>query len=114
MSFTAIKFLLYVFSLALLSHGQQEVWDLLATTHNASDPVRTCDQIAAAISPASQVFFPRKRFTLSFDLRHSNLMGNQATPEYLLDLSHASASSSEASVCSVEPGSTEDVSKIVS
>ena len=41
-------------------------------------------------------------------------MGNQATPEYLLDISHASASSSDASVCSVEPGSTEDVSKIVS
>jgi hypothetical protein len=40
-------------------------------------------------------------------------MDNQATPEYLLDISHASASSSEASVCSVEPGSTKDLSKIV-
>ncbi len=41
-------------------------------------------------------------------------MAVQAAPEYLLDVSHASASSSEASVCSVEPGSAEDVSKIVS
>jgi hypothetical protein len=41
-------------------------------------------------------------------------MGIQAAPEYLLDMSHASASSLEASVCSVEPGSAEDVSKIVS
>ena len=41
-------------------------------------------------------------------------MGNQASSEYVLDLSHASASSSQVSVCSVEPGSTEDVSKIVS
>jgi hypothetical protein len=109
-----IKLLLYAFSLASLSRGQQEVLSLLATTQNSSSPMSTCDQIASAISHASQVFFPRERVILSFGLRYSNLMRNQATPEYVLDLSHASASSSEESVCSVEPGSTEDVSKIVS
>ena len=114
MSLTMFKFLLYAFSLALLSHGQQEALGLLATTLNSSDPMRICDQIAAAISRTSQVFFPRERIILSFGLRYSNLMDNQATTEYLLDISHASASSSQASVCSVEPGSTEDVSKIVS
>lgn len=108
------KFLLYAFSLALLSRGQQGVLDALATTHDSSTPRSICDQIALAISRASQVFFPRERVILSFGLRYSNLMSNQATPEYLLDLSHASASSSQASVCSVEPGSTDDVSKIVS
>jgi hypothetical protein len=114
MPFTTIKFLLYAISLALLSHGQQEVLGLLdAITHNSSDPLSTCDQIAATISCASQVFSPCERVILSFCLRYSNLMDNQATPEYLLDISHAAASSSEASVCSVEPGSTEDVSKIV-
>jgi FAD/FMN-containing dehydrogenase len=41
-------------------------------------------------------------------------MGDQASPEYLIDISHASAASSQASTCSVEPGSAEDVSKIVS
>jgi hypothetical protein len=41
-------------------------------------------------------------------------MGHQAAPEYLLDILHAASSSSQASACSVEPGSTEDVSKIVS
>jgi hypothetical protein len=41
-------------------------------------------------------------------------MGDQAAPEYLLDISHAASSSSQASACSVEPGSAEDVSKIVS
>jgi hypothetical protein len=40
--------------------------------------------------------------------------GDQAAPEYLLDISHAASSSSQASACSVEPGTTEDVSKIVS
>ena len=42
------------------------------------------------------------------------LTGDQASPEYLIDMSHASAASSQASTCSVEPGSSEDVSKIVS
>ena len=43
----------------------------------------------------------------------SNLMVDQAAPEYLFDISHASLSSTEVSACSVEPGSAEDVSKIV-
>ena len=42
------------------------------------------------------------------------MMGDQATPEYLSDISHAASSSSQASACSVEPGSAKDVSKIVS
>lgn len=113
MAFTTIKFLLYAITFALPSQGQQDVLDLLATTHNTSDPMSTCDQIAAAVSCASQVFFPRERVILPFRLRYHNLMDNQATPEYLLDISHASASSSHASVCSVEPGSTDDLSKIV-
>jgi hypothetical protein len=108
--------LLYAFSLALLSlayDGQQDVFGLLATMHNSTDPLNTCDQIATAISGASQVSFPRNRVFLSSGLRYSNLMRDQAAPEYLLDMAHASASSSEMSACSVEPGSTEDVSKIV-
>ena len=108
--------LLYAFSLALLSlayDGQQDVFGLLATMHNSTDPLNTCDHIATAISGASQVSFPHKRVFLSSDLRYYHLMGDQAAPEYLLDMAHASASSSEMSACSVEPGSTEDVSRIV-
>ncbi len=41
------------------------------------------------------------------------LMGCQASSEYQLDISHFAPSSSETSVCSVEPGSAEDVGKIV-
>jgi hypothetical protein len=40
-------------------------------------------------------------------------MGYQASSEYSFDISHPADSASEASVCSVEPGSAEDVSKIV-
>ena len=114
MPLTMFKFLLYAFYLALFLHGQQEALGLLATRNNSSDPIGICDQITAAISRASQVFYPRERFIPSFGLWYSNLMNNQANPEYLLDIFHASTSSTQASVCSVEPGSTEDVAKIVS
>jgi hypothetical protein len=40
-------------------------------------------------------------------------MDDQADPEYSFDISHAASSSTEASACSVEPGSAEDVSEIV-
>jgi hypothetical protein len=64
------KFLLYAFSLALfqVSYGQQEVFDLLAAGINSSVPMRTCDQIAVAVSSASQVFFPCKHVIQFYDI----------------------------------------------
>ncbi|KAH9990418.1 FAD-binding domain-containing protein [Russula vinacea] len=82
--------LLYAVSLALLSYGQPEALG----NHNSSGPLYTCNKIAAAISGASQVFFP-------------------LTLEYLVDIEHAYSSSNEASACSVEPGSSEDVGEIL-
>jgi hypothetical protein len=49
--------LLCVFSLILPSHGLPEAVE----NHNSSDLLCTCNKIAAAISGASQVFFPRER-----------------------------------------------------
>ncbi|KAI0291689.1 hypothetical protein BC826DRAFT_1021694 [Russula brevipes] len=46
-------------------------------------------------------------------LWYSRLMGDQAAPQYFSDVSHASPLSSKVSACSVEPGSAEDLSKIV-
>ncbi|KAH9990394.1 FAD-binding domain-containing protein [Russula vinacea] len=86
----AVATLLCTFSLALLSYGQPETLE----NHNSSDLLCTCNQIAVAISGASQVFFP-------------------TASEYLFDIEHATPSSTEASACSVEPGSAEDVSKIL-
>jgi hypothetical protein len=40
-------------------------------------------------------------------------MDDQAASEYLFDIEHFSSSSTEASACSVEPGSAEDVGEIV-
>jgi hypothetical protein len=100
------KLLVCALPLALLSCGRQEALE----KRNFSDLQSTCDEIAASISDASHVFFPREPFIQS---RYSNLMDDQATPEYLLDIFHASASSTEESACSVETGSAEDLSKIV-
>ena len=84
-------------------------------TRNPSDLLCTCNEISAAISGVSHVFFPRSMSRRSFShLSHFILMCDQAAPEYFLDISHAASSSSQASTCAVEPGSAEDVSKIVS
>ena len=99
--------LLCAFFLALLSYGLPEAPE----KRDSSGILRTCNQIAAAISGASQVYFPRERIILS--LYYFRLNMDQASSNYLSDISHASLSSTEASACSVEPGSSEDVSEIV-
>ena len=99
-------FLLCTFSLSILSYGLPE------PAQTASGVQHTCDQIAAAISGASQVFFPRK--CLMYRLQYCKLIRVQAAPGYTSDIYHASNLSSELSACSVEPGSAEDVGKIVS
>jgi hypothetical protein len=94
------------FSLSILSYGRPEA------VQSPSGLQSTCDQIAAAISGASQVFFPR--MCIMYRLPYRKLISVQAAPEFSSDIYHASNSSSQLSACSVEPGSAEDVSKIVS
>ena len=101
----ALTLILCSFALALLPCGKSAA----SEAPNSSD-LCTCNDIAAAISGESQVFFPRMSLS---HLLHFILMPDQAAPEYLLDIFQASSSSSQASACSVEPGSPEDVSKIV-
>ncbi|KAI0079336.1 FAD dependent oxidoreductase [Panus rudis PR-1116 ss-1] len=62
--------------------------------HHARSLNSTCKQIAEAISPASNVWWP-----LSF--------------HFTKDVSHWAASSSDFASCSVEPGTAEDVGKIL-
>jgi len=82
--------LLCVFFLSLVSHAR------LDAQHNRahSDFLGTCHKIATEISSASQVYFP-------------------PAPQYTSDISHSALSSIQESACSVEPGSAEDVSKIL-
>ena len=98
----ALTMLLCVFSLALLSYGRHEAPE----KPYPSGPIDACNQIAAAISGATQVYFPREPVILS-SFVILRLMIDRASTNYLSDISHASLSSTEASACSVEPGSTE-------
>src|SRR6266852_5623868 len=91
------------FSLSILSYGRPD------PVQRSSDLQHTCDQIAAAISGVSQVFFPR--MCIVYRLPYRKLISVQVAPEYLSDIHHAPISSSEVSACSVEPGSAADVSK---
>ncbi|KAH9060550.1 FAD-binding domain-containing protein [Lactarius vividus] len=70
--------------------GRLETWEQRSPPNFRG----TCDKIAKAVSDASKVFFP-------------------PSTQYLSDISHYAPSSSQESACSVEPGTTEDVSKIL-
>jgi hypothetical protein len=95
--------------LAIASHARPEARE----NQHHSEYLRTCHKIAKDISSASQVFFPRARLVL-FPANPTMLIINQAAPQYTSDISHFALSSIQESACSVEPGSVEDVSKIVS
>jgi len=60
----------------------------------AQDVISVCGQIANAVSDVSAVFY-------------------SPDPSYLADIAHYSTSSTEESVCSVEPGTAEDVGTIL-
>lgn len=76
-----------------------------------SNVASVCKQIAQTISPASEVFQPRKSFPLS----KSHLLNGRAVSfNYFKDIGHWATSSSENASCSVEPGTAADVGKIVS
>ncbi|KAH8989201.1 FAD dependent oxidoreductase [Lactarius hatsudake] len=77
-----------------LAYGYPGKLDDRATLGATSHFKATCHRIAATISNVSEVFLP-------------------PPPQYAVDISHTYASSSEASACSVEPGSADDVSKIL-
>ena len=75
-------------------------------------PAMTLQQQSQALAPHK--YFILVRRSLIYPHFRVILMRDQAEPEFLLDISHFVSSSSQASTCSVEPGSAEDVSKIVS
>jgi hypothetical protein len=86
------------------------LWYWFIPETNAYHP--TCLAIEGAV-PTAYVSYPGKYAHLThFHLQHPsyNFSGNQS---YADDTYHWLPSSSEGSACSVEPGSVEDVSKIV-
>jgi hypothetical protein len=63
-----ITLLLCASFLVLRSHGRPEAFE----KRDSSDLLSTCNQIANAVSGASQVFFPRECGIPSFIILHSN------------------------------------------
>ncbi|KAH8987973.1 FAD-binding domain-containing protein [Lactarius hatsudake] len=90
-SMLSITFLLAAFSLASFSHAS--ISSILTATPSGRYQ-STCRSIANAISNSSQLFYPN-------------------STQYDADIEHAGVSSSQVSVCSVEPGSAADVSIIL-
>ncbi|KAH8996309.1 FAD-binding domain-containing protein [Lactarius akahatsu] len=82
--------LLCTLFLTSAAFGRPKTWEKRASSNFRG----TCDQIAKAVSDASQVFFP-------------------PSTQYLSDIFHFAPSSTQESACSVEPGTAEDVSKIL-
>ena len=69
----------------------------------------TCEKIAMAISSKSQVFYPGELRVLHLyraSLIDSVVLGSQ---EFNFDISHWANTSSQVPVCSVEPGTPDDV-----
>jgi hypothetical protein len=93
-------FLLCALFLAFPSYGRPDNLQ----KYFPSESLNTCNQIAVAISDASQVFFPCT--CVIHLLQYRDLISVQVAPEYSSDIFHAASS--------IEPGSAGDVSKIVS
>ena len=72
----------------------------------------TCENIARSISPKSHVFYPGEWFFgLRFVLRiDPAFLGSE---EFNFDISHWANTSSQVPVCSIEPGTPDDVGLIV-
>ena len=71
------------------------------------EPEVTCEKIAKAISSKSQVFYPGERAPyLSCTTHDSEVLGSQG---FKFDISHWANTSSQVPVCSVEPGTPDDV-----
>lgn len=109
-----ISYFLIICTLAVLSACSHSL-----ETRQREDALVACHQISAAISSHSAVFAPGTLHANGpfgctdayHDLESSYY---SESPEYSEDIEHWVSSSSQPSVCSVEPGNVEDLSKIVS
>jgi hypothetical protein len=73
---------------------------------------RVCSQIEAAISDASDVYYPRRLLFSFIDIQCS-LDAFTVQYNYEQDVKHWMTSSADRAGCSVQPGTADDVSVIV-
>ena len=73
----------------------------------------TCEKIERSISSASQVFYPGEFRVTCLDIASPIERGLLDSKEFDLDISHWVESSTQVPVCTVEPGTSNDVGLIV-
>jgi hypothetical protein len=95
----------YIIVVAALQGSQ------VGTQAGPSQANSICLQIANAVSNNTNVYFPGTVSNLIFDLYLILLSSGE--PNYEDDIAHYAGSSTQESLCSVEPGNPTDVGKIV-
>ena len=106
-SMLSTTFLVVALTLASFSRAS-----VLTVTPSPQHYKSTCRRIASAISNSSQVFYP-SAWLSSCPSIGTRLKYKEDSTQYIADNEHAALSSTQASACSVEPGSAADVSLIV-
>lgn len=76
--------------------------------------IAVCKQIQQAVSPASEVFWPRECKRRELSLRSHSLTSLAVSLGYSKDIEHWATTSTQNSACSVEPGTAADVGTVVS
>ncbi len=82
----------------------------LSTSVFAATP---CEQIESAISSSSSVSYPGKT-SLRYAHGHLTKFSTTGSSNYTLDIAHWSAAATLPALCSVEPGTAQDLGIIVS
>jgi hypothetical protein len=95
----------YIFVVAALQVSQ------VSTQAGPSHANSICLQIANAVSNNTNVYFPGTVSNLIIDL--FLMLLSSGKPNYEHDIAHYAGSSTQESLCSVEPGNPTDVGKIV-
>jgi hypothetical protein len=96
---------------ALQDHSRSCLGDFAVYTPSPS-PANcevTCEKIAKAISSKSQVFYPGELRVLRLYCASPADSGVLGSQEFKFDISHWANTSSQVPVCSVEPGTPDDV-----
>jgi hypothetical protein len=100
---------------ALQDHSgfSQENFAAYTLPPSAAHYKATCEMIAQSISSASQVFYPGEPQVIGLRFSSHIDPGFLDSQEFEIDISHWASSSSQVPVCSVEPGTSDDVASIV-
>ena len=110
----------FLCSSLVLAHALQDHYRFSAENFGASGQSRaladykfTCEKIAQSISPKSHMFYPGKLQVFGLRFVSCTDPAYLDSSEFNFDISHWANTSSQVPVCSVEPGTPDDVGLVV-